>query len=125
MCFVDAVAVNLSDVAMATFGEDNLCRMRYPDAGHGNVSALVPNDPRCKGSEVQSELSMLQAVELSIGILPSILTSVLYGVVADRYGRRPILALSILGLFILYVFDYTICKVAAGSSLTVLHANWF
>ncbi|OAA82646.1 Major facilitator superfamily domain, general substrate transporter [Akanthomyces lecanii RCEF 1005] len=91
---------------MSEFGEDILCRNRFRE--HGGAAALVLRDPRCKGAAVQADLSMLQAVEHTFGAIPSILTSVLYGVASDRFGRKSIMCLSIAGLLVLYAVDFTI-----------------
>jgi MFS family permease len=83
--------------------ENILCRKRYPDA------ALGSNDPRCKEDDVQSDLSMLKAVEISCGLLPGLLTSVPWGVVADRYGRLFVLRLAMLGVVLCEGSNIVIC----------------
>ncbi|KAJ3498639.1 hypothetical protein NLG97_g956 [Lecanicillium saksenae] len=105
--FLQAVGTNIQEVTMSEFGESILCRNRFADIG--GAATLVGNDPRCKSTEVQADLSMLGAVEQVFGVLPAILTSVLYGIASDRLGRKPILCLSIAGILLLYAVDYTIC----------------
>ncbi len=108
--FLHDLGTNITEVTMSEFGEDILCRNRFRE--HGGAAALVLRDPRCKGAAVQADLSMLQAVEHTFGAIPSILTSVLYGVASDRFGRKSIMCLSIVGLLVLYAVDFTICKTA-------------
>lgn len=106
--FLHDLGTNITEVTMSEFGEQILCRNRFRE--HGNAAATVSRDPRCKGAEVQADLSMLQAVEHTFGAIPSVLTSVLYGVASDRFGRKSIMCLSIVGLLVLYAVDFTICK---------------
>ncbi len=107
--FLHEVGTNITEVTSSELGEEILCRNRFRDHG-GRAGTLALGDPRCKGAEVQADLSMLQAVEHTFGSIPSILTSVLYGVASDRFGRKSILCLGIVGLLVLYAVDFTICK---------------
>ncbi|ODA77560.1 hypothetical protein RJ55_07189 [Drechmeria coniospora] len=83
--------------------EGIICRQRFP-----NVTDPV-RDPLCKHRDVQSELSIIQGWEATFGLIPGILTGVPYGVAADRYGRRIVLALSLLGLAMSQLTDVVIC----------------
>lgn len=67
-------------------------------------------DPRCKSEPVQSELSMLQGVEMTIALLPGLLTSVPYGIAAERYGRRIILIVCTFGLMLMYPLDLVVVR---------------
>lgn len=98
------MATTVIDVAMSELGEGILCRSR-----HGAMPDPA-NDPRCKATDVQSELSMLQAVELTFGLAPSILMSIPYASIADRLGRKFVLALSIFGMLCVFTCDLLICK---------------
>lgn len=101
------VAIELSDliidVPRTQIEESILCRKRYSDVVIGS------NDPRCKDNSVQADLSMLQALELTCTILPSLLTAVPWGVVADKYGRIFVLRLSIFGLLLVQGSNIIIC----------------
>ncbi|KAM3504764.1 hypothetical protein MY10362_003373 [Beauveria mimosiformis] len=68
-----------------------LCRDMYDDVGEPLA------DPRCKGEAVQSELSLLTSIEASLEMLPPMICGIVYGLIADVYGRRPILILSTFG----------------------------
>lgn len=91
-------------VPMNQIQEGIMCRERYP-----NVLASA-TDARCKGSDVQSALSSLQGWELTFGLVPGLLTAVPYGIAADRYGRRPVLGLSLLGICIVQAVDIVVCE---------------
>ncbi|KAK2593186.1 hypothetical protein QQS21_009115 [Conoideocrella luteorostrata] len=97
-CFIEPAVSELEEAA--------ICREHYnplpiPDPA---------NDARCKSEPVQSELSMLQGVELMIALLPGLLTSVLYGLAAEKYGRRPILIICTFGLMLMYPLDLLVLR---------------
>ncbi|KXH42552.1 ATP synthase F0 [Colletotrichum nymphaeae SA-01] len=73
--------------------EEIICRQRYPDH---TISA--EDDDVCKGPDVQGQLAMIKAWQNSFDCVPSLLTAIPYGVVADKYGRRPVLSLAMLGI---------------------------
>ncbi|KAK3180627.1 hypothetical protein K4F52_007977 [Lecanicillium sp. MT-2017a] len=99
-----SMATTVIDVAMSELGEGILCRSR-----HGAIPDPA-NDPRCKATDVQSALSMLQAVELTFGLAPSILMSIPYASIADRLGRKFVLALSIFGMLCVFTCDLLIYR---------------
>ncbi|OKL60951.1 hypothetical protein UA08_03240 [Talaromyces atroroseus] len=64
--------------------EDIICQNYYAT---GNRTSLHD----CKTEPVQSELAIIQAYKDTFDQLPGILFGVVYGLLADRVGRRPIL----------------------------------
>lgn len=102
------VALELSnsfiEPSLGQLEEAAICRDYF-----GNDDVRDPaTDPRCKSEPVQSELSMLQGVELTIALLPGLLTSVPYGIAAERYGRRVILIVCTFGLMLMYPLDLVV-----------------
>ncbi|KAH8682567.1 major facilitator superfamily domain-containing protein [Xylariales sp. PMI_506] len=93
------LAISLSQVEEAV-----ICRQFYPDVDD------VAADPRCKDHDVQSELSTIQGWAFTFGIIPGIVTAIPYGIAADKYGRRAILSLSLLGTFLAELVGVTICR---------------
>ncbi|KAK3191038.1 hypothetical protein K4F52_002988 [Lecanicillium sp. MT-2017a] len=97
MCFVvvtffpctDAVL----DVGLLEILEGILCRKR-----HGSMPDPT-TDPRCKDSAVQGEMANLLAISFTLGVLPG-LTAVTWGVVAEKYGRKPVMLLSVSAIFL-------------------------
>ncbi|KAM4066384.1 major facilitator superfamily protein [Hirsutella rhossiliensis] len=94
----------LVGVPMNQIQEGILCRQRYPNV------LDTSTDARCKSSNVQSALSSLQGWELTFSLIPGILTAVPYGIAADRYGRKAILGLSLLGIFLVQAVDIVVCS---------------
>ncbi|GAB0133073.1 hypothetical protein EsDP_00001489 [Epichloe bromicola] len=104
------VALELSnsfiEPSLGELEEAAICRDYF-----ANVDVPDPaTDPRCKSEPVQSELSMLQGVEMTIALLPGLLTSVPYGIAAERYGRRIILMVCTFGLMLMYPLDLVVVR---------------
>lgn len=80
--------------------EDIICHHYYAKReGEGSIGFQGNIDERlCKGEEVQNELSVVVAGLHVIGAIPSLLTTIPYGLLADRIGRKPVFILSISGL---------------------------
>ncbi|KAK6608017.1 MFS transporter [Botrytis cinerea] len=74
--------------------EDILCHRYYEERRGG-----------CKGDEVQEELNILTAVMETLKALPGMFMAVPYGLLADKIGRKPVFALSILGLLLSLLFE--------------------
>lgn len=92
----------LLDVGGLEILEGILCRRT-----HGDVLD-PPTDPRCKDAAVQGEFARLTALSFTLGFIPG-LTAVTWGVVAEKYGRKPVLVLSVASLFVMNAVDITIC----------------
>lgn len=76
---------------------------------HTNVTQPT-TDPRCKDSVVQADFAMLQGWEATFALIPGLLLSIPYGMASDKYGRRIILFLSILGIALVETAVIIICK---------------
>lgn len=57
-------------------------------------------DENCKSPQVQGELALINGWKDTFDQLPGILLALPYGFAADRIGRKPILALSLIGLIL-------------------------
>ncbi|PWI68291.1 hypothetical protein PCL_02060 [Purpureocillium lilacinum] len=98
MCTVLLFIVEVSVFIMAPptqqIMEDIICRDRYPD--HLLRMPSVEDD-RCKNTDVQQTLAMVRSWSASGEMLIPLLVQVPYGIVADKYGRRTVLFLSLFG----------------------------
>jgi MFS family permease len=92
----------LLDVGGLEILEGILCRRT-----HGDVPN-PPTDPRCKDAAVQGEFARLTALSFTLSFIPG-LTAVTWGVVAEKYGRKPVLVLSLTSLFAMNAIDIVIC----------------
>ncbi|KAJ6782320.1 hypothetical protein PWT90_08643 [Aphanocladium album] len=92
--FVVEVGADILNAPLQQVLEDIICRRQYPD--HQLASRAVDN--RCKGSAVQEELAMLRGWDVAAQMLIPLIVQLPYGVMADKYGRRPILFLAVFGV---------------------------
>ncbi|KAF4504262.1 hypothetical protein G6O67_008435 [Ophiocordyceps sinensis] len=83
--------------------EGIICQMWHPGIPEPS------KDVRCKDRDVQSELSTLRGWELTFGLIPGLLTAIPYGIIADRYGRKVVLSLSLFGITLVQAVDIIIC----------------
>ncbi|KAK2013655.1 hypothetical protein LZ32DRAFT_511908, partial [Colletotrichum eremochloae] len=92
------IAIPLNQVLEAI-----ICRNFYPQAPPS------VNDLRCKAKAVQDELSIIRGWQSTLELIPSLLTAIPYGFLADRQGREMVLGLSLLGMTLSSTFYILIC----------------
>ncbi|KAI8673090.1 hypothetical protein NCS56_00774100 [Fusarium sp. Ph1] len=122
MCLVSLFIVEVSefitDPPQQKIIEDIICRGYYPD------HVLQIKDQRCKDNHVQKTLAMVRGWHLAFGMAVPILPQFPFGIIADKYGRRPVLFLSLLGdllqtawvMMVLYFPDvFSIWAIIPGS----------
>lgn len=102
--FVFALADGLTDVGANEILEGILCHKH-----HGHVPDPI-KDPRCKDAAVQSEFAKLVAGLYVFGLFPGILAAIPWGLAAEKYGRKPVLFLAVLGMASLNANMLLICK---------------
>lgn len=83
--------------------EEIICRSFHPDIANGD-------DPRCKGDDVQGELAFINGWFLTFTLIPGLVLSVPYGLLADKVGRKFVLNLSILGTVLSVAALVLICR---------------
>lgn len=64
----------------------------------------------CRIDSVQNELETLLKWQQLLDSAPGILFGVFYGMAADRFGRRPVLGLALLGITVSAVWTQVVCK---------------
>lgn len=87
--------------------EDIICQNYY--ANQPSQIDTLPVNERCKIEPVQSELAIIQAWKDTFDQLPGIVFGVVYGLLADRFGRRPVLLCGILGLALSGLWVKIVC----------------
>ena len=104
--FVFETGAGLLQPALNAVVEERICHEMYPAMGN----ALKPShiEINCKLSEVQAKLAMLRGWQTALDCIPGVLTTIPYGILADRWGRRRVLILSLFGV-----------SVAAGYQLLI------
>jgi len=83
--------------------EDNICKNIYPGLNEHTT------DPRCKDAAVQSRLTFILGWWMTFSLLPGLFTTVAWGAAADKYGRKPVLALANIGIVLNFASVALIC----------------
>ncbi|KAL4971127.1 MFS transporter [Aspergillus stella-maris] len=98
LVFIVAITIDfgdyLSTAPRTQILENIICHNLHPDT----ATASDPNPPICKDADVQSELALINGWKETFDLLPGIILALPYGVMADRWGRKKVLLLSLLGL---------------------------
>ncbi|KAJ5938157.1 MFS general substrate transporter [Penicillium verhagenii] len=87
--------------------ENIICR-NYLTA-QGEPAGTILTDSVCKSEPVQVELALVNGWKETADIVPGILLSVPYGILADRWGRKPVLLLGILGSLLGEIWVRVVC----------------
>ncbi|EGX95999.1 Major facilitator superfamily transporter [Cordyceps militaris CM01] len=87
-------AAALCAAGVAALVEGSLCRSAFPDV-------VDPyRDARCKDKAVQADLAWIIGMENTISVVPGLLMSIPYGIIADKYGPNIVLGLVWVGQFL-------------------------
>lgn len=79
--------------------EDILCRKYYESTTPLGTHVTLPiPEQDCKIPIVQGQLAMLKGWDTAFACIPGLLLALPYGYVADRYGRKIVLVLSLVGV---------------------------
>ena len=99
--FCNYLAKHMVEVPMIKLFEQALCDRYY-------ISSQVVPERDCKIPPIQDALAALTGLKFAFDALPGLLTALYYGFIADKFGRRIVLALCAAGnigalLWILFV----------------------
>ncbi|KAL3428495.1 MFS multidrug transporter [Phlyctema vagabunda] len=78
----------------------------------------------CKVEPVQSELAFVRGYEVFFMSLPSVILAVPYGMMADKWGRKPVLLLSIFGMILAITFMMMVCWFSESFPLRFVWISW-
>ena len=132
--FLTYFAKHMVEVPMIRLFERAICNRYYAsiDTDTPNFALIhVANvdESRCKIPPIQNELAGLVGLKFTFDALPGLITALFYGAIADRFGRRLVLALCCTGtlcsllwiLFVCYAEDLNIpVKLIWASSFFLL-----
>ncbi|KAK4864022.1 hypothetical protein LT330_010232 [Penicillium expansum] len=90
--------------------EEIICRNYQATLhGAGNDTLIPPEVNPCKSEAVQGELALVIGYQNTFDVVPGLLLSLPYGVMADRWGRKPLVYLSMLGILLGEVWVRIVC----------------
>ncbi|KAH8150986.1 uncharacterized protein LAJ45_05169 [Morchella importuna] len=130
LCFVIIVTVDmagyLSSAPQVRLFESIVCLDYYRE----NDPSLIGGDGSvpeelCKVDSVQREIAMLNGMQTLFSNIPGVVLAIPFGVMADRYGRRPMLMLTLLGLSLSSAWVLLICWFTLPIKLTWLSSLFY
>jgi hypothetical protein len=139
LIFLVELSIGMSMPAINAVMESIICRQMHPavfvpaptapggDAMGSDFARrfaggiVLSDDPRCKDPDVQGYLAMLRGWAATFECVPGIVGPVPYGILSDRWGRRPVLGLSFVGLVASVGFIYL---VGEFSSWRAMGCGW-
>ncbi|KAI8963498.1 MFS general substrate transporter [Daldinia sp. FL1419] len=93
--FVGSLAGGFQQIPMTRIYEDILCREYY---GKSPASDEPIDEGLCKKDAIQSELALLFAFLEALNAGIGCLVALLWGIIADRFGRKPVYAIAAVGM---------------------------
>lgn len=103
MLFVDGFGFFVSQAPTTQLFEDIVCR-RYYDTPNIMEAQL------CKVPGVQREVAKVFGWQTFFDGIPSLILALWYGALADRYGRRGVLFLSLIGQALSLIWVLFMCE---------------
>lgn len=100
--FLLSFSVNICTPAWNAIMEAIICGELNPEIS--DQLTFTDENPICKGPDVQGRLAMLRGWSATIECIPGIFLAMPLGLLADKWGRRPVLFLSFLGTFLMFLW---------------------
>ncbi|KID89282.1 major facilitator superfamily transporter [Metarhizium guizhouense ARSEF 977] len=100
MVFGLSFSGSLGEVPVTRLIEDNLCQRYYAARLDGDTRHNKIDESLCKSDEIQSQLAYLNGWLPMIEAVVGLFVALPYGAYADKKGRKPVLWLSLTGIFV-------------------------
>ncbi|KAL8744132.1 MAG: hypothetical protein Q9190_003592 [Brigantiaea leucoxantha] len=101
---------NVTEAAWVRLYESVICHSFYAIADPSVIGKDGKIAERlCKIGPVQEELALLQGWQTFVNTLPGLFLAIPYGMLADRFGRKPFLLLGTVSLFFRFLWIAIVC----------------
>lgn len=111
--FIIEVGDYIEKAPMMRAFEDILCRKYYESTTPLGTHITLPiPEQDCKFPAVQGELAMLKGWDAAFACIPGLLLALPFGYVSDKYGRRIVMVLSMLGVTLGLAWTILISKIS-------------
>lgn len=118
--FLTYFAKHVIEVPIIKLFEQAICN-RYYAAAHSQAGLGLAlsdvDESHCKIPAIQTELAALVGLKFTFDALPGLVTALYWGSIADRFGRRLVLALCCIGTLCSLLWILFVCY--AGLNLPV------
>ncbi|KAL9130331.1 MAG: hypothetical protein Q9217_001470 [Psora testacea] len=122
--FLNYIAKHMTEVPMIKLFEQAICNRYYE-----NIEKITPfvgpnvDERHCKIPPIQDELAGLTGLKFAFDALPGLLTALYYGSIADRLGRRLVLALCCVGNICALLWILFVCYSDLGLPVKLVWAS--
>ncbi len=122
--FLNYFAKHMVEVPSIKLFEQSICNRYYASKG-GLFPATngTVDESLCKIQPVQDELAQLVGLKFTFDALPGLLTALYYGSIADRFGRRLVLALCGIGIMCSLAWILFVCYAGFGLPVKLVWAS--
>jgi MFS family permease len=90
--------------------EDVICRELNPTIINGFWNGKLANDVVCKHADVHSAMAKLRGWAATFDCIPGLLCVMAFGLLSDKWGRRPVLKLALVGILLSLMWTSFVCK---------------
>lgn len=101
LIFLLEISIGVSVPAWNALLEQGLCAEAHPELAQ---LAVMGDENPCKDSDVQGKLAMYRGWSYTLECLPTLLLAVPYGLLSDKWGRKPVAILAFIGIALITVW---------------------
>ena len=122
--FLNYFAKHMVEVPTIKLFEQAVCNRYYKSAEHDSpFEGPSVEERHCKIPPIQNELTELTGLKFTFDALPALFTALYYGSIADRFGRRLVLALCCIGNIFALLWILFICYSNVGLPVKLVWAS--